>query len=435
MHKQTYGYVHNLPTLALMPSFRIKRLPNDQIVITRKFIEAVLMFQELWDGKVKVLIEEEHGEVDQIDQKVISRNEVPFEMEFVSYDSPTLIEHLRNSVVIGSVDHRQNHLSRQCREHEIPCIYTAEYTLKTRQQIVAVTTANPLKRLRRDWWAYQQEKRQRLALSLADGVQCNGFPIFEEYKSLTPNPLLFLDTRITEDMMATRVDVEQRSFRRSENQPLQLVFSGRLHQMKGADHLIDVALELKRLNVKYHLYISGAGVLEKPMQQRIQQESLGNEITMMGVPDFKSKFFPFVKTNIDLFICCHRQGDPSCTYIETMSAGVPIVGYDNEAFEKLNHNSNGGWVVPLDRPDLLARQVADLDRNREDITSKAIAAQQFAQEHTFLDAFRRRVKHAEEVYMSVARRQAEQAEKVYTGVAAERAKQAEEVYLSVAARR
>jgi glycosyltransferase involved in cell wall biosynthesis len=213
--------------------------------------------------------------------------------------------------------------------------------------------------------------------------------------------MVFLDTRITEDMMATREDVERRAALRSEDQPLQLVFSGRLNHMKGADHLIDVALELKRLNVNYHLYISGAGVLEQPIQQQIQKKRLGDEVTMLGVPDFKSKFFPFVKSDIDLFICCHRQGDPSCTYIETMSAGVPIVGYANEAFEKLNDSSKAGWVVPLDRPDLLARQVAELDRNRKEITAKALTAQQFAQDYTFLDVFRRRVQHAEEVYMRV----------------------------------
>lgn len=398
-----HGYC--CPTLAIMPNFKIKRLSNDQIIITRKFTEAVLMYESLWNAPVKVLIEEEKDGVDEVDQKVINRNELPFVMEFVSYDSPDLIEHLKGCVVLGSVDHRQNHLSQLCREYGIPCIYTAEYTLKTRLQIIAVTASNPLKRLRQNVWAQQQEKRQRRAISLADGVQCNGFPIFEEYQSINPYPLLYLDTRITEDLMATQEDVEKRAFYRSDAEPLQLVFSGRLNQMKGADHLIEVARELKRLNVPYHLYISGAGVLEEPMKQRIQKESLGNEITMMGVPDFKSEFFPFVRSKIDLFICCHRQGDPSCTYIETMSAGVPIVGYGNEAFEKLSNHSHTGWVVPMNCPDLLARQVAHLHQNRQEITAHAIASQQYAKGHTFLETFRRRVEHIETVAAAVASRQ------------------------------
>lgn len=399
-----HQFMYNYPTLAILVSFRIKPLPNNQIVITRKFVEAVLMYQSLWKGRVKVLIEEETDTVDEVDQKVINRNELPFDLEFVAYDSPDLMNHLQNCVVLACADHRQNHISQLCRDHGIPCIYSAEYTLRTRQQIVKVTTPNPIKRLRRYWWAYQQEKRQRRAIAIADGLQCNGFPIFEEYQALNRHPMLYLDTRITEDMVATPDDVQQRASLRSDNQPLQLVFSGRLNEMKGADHLLDVALELKRLHVNYHLYISGAGVLEQLMHQRIQQADLSNEVTMMGVPDFKAEFYPFVKSRIDLFICCHRQGDPSCTYIETMSAGVPIVGYANEAFEKLNQKAGGGWVVPMNRPDLLAQQIAELNQNRADITAKAIAAQQFAQHHTFSETFRRRVHHIEEVCRDVAAR-------------------------------
>lgn len=399
--------MYHLPTLALLVGFKVQRLPNDQIVMTRKFIEAVTLYQQLWNGPVKVLIEEEFDEVEEVDQKVINRSDLPFEMQFVDYTSPTLIEQLQNCVVLGSTDHRQNHLSQICRKQGIPFIYTAEYTLKTRLQIVNVSTPNPLIRMRRHWWTYQQERRQRRAIALADGLQCNGYPIYEDYKTLNRHPMLYLDTRISKDMMATRADVERRARLRAD-QPLQLVFSGRLNEMKGADHLLNVASELKRLNVKYHLYISGAGVLEASMHRRIQQESLQNEVTMMGVPDFKSEFYPFVKSQIDLFICCHRQGDPSCTYIETMSAGVPIVGYGNEAFEQLNHFADGGWVVPMDRPDVLAQQVAFLDRNRQDITQKAIAAQQFAQQNTFLETFRRRVKHLEAVYQEVAARQTPQ---------------------------
>lgn len=393
----------NLPTLALMVGFKIKRLADDQIVITRKFIEAVTMYQSLWDGPVKVLLEEETDQVDEVDQKVTRLRELPFEITFVDYTAPDLVTHLQNCVVLGCADHRQNRLSQLCREQGIPCVYTAEYTLKTRLQIIDVTASNPLLRWRRQWWTYQQERRQQRAIALADGLQCNGYPIFEAYRPLNRNPLLYLDTRITAEMMATPADVQRRANLRADK-PLQLVFSGRLNEMKGADHLLDVAAALKRLQVPYHLYISGAGTLEPAMQQRIQQTGLTSEVTMMGVPDFKSDFYPFVKANIDLFICCHRQGDPSCTYVETMSAGVPIVGYGNEAFEQLNHFAGGGWVVPLNRPEALAQQVAALARDRAEITQKAIAAQQFAQHHTFLETFRRRVRHLEAVYLATVTR-------------------------------
>jgi glycosyltransferase involved in cell wall biosynthesis len=209
--------------------------------------------------------------------------------------------------------------------------------------------------------------------------------------------MLFLDTRITQEMLATVEDIERRTRSLSENRPLRLVFSGRLIKMKGADHLLDVAQELKRLGIKFEMFISGAGVLEKQMRQTIATSGLGDCVEMMGVPDFQSEFFPFVKANIDLFICCHRQGDPSCTYIETMSCGVPIVGYANEAFEGIVAHSKAGWLVKMDCPKLLALKVAQLSRQPQQITAMSLRALEFARQHTFEKTFEARISHINQV--------------------------------------
>ncbi|HSF76535.1 MAG TPA: hypothetical protein VLA84_22260 [Microcoleus sp.] len=94
--------------------------------------------------------------------------------------------------------------------------------------------------------------------------------------------------------------------------------------------------------MKFELFISGIGELEEMMHQKIALNQLNDCVKMLGVPNFKTEFFPFVKNNIDLFVCCHRQGDPSCTYTETMAGGVPIVGSANEAFLFLGNCRNVG---------------------------------------------------------------------------------------------
>ena len=150
---------------------------------------------------------------------------------------------------------------------------------------------------------------------MADGLQCNGTPTYEEYKHLNRNPLFLFDTPISEDMLATEADIEMRTENRSQDMPLRLVFSGRLIKIKGADQLLEVARELKQLKVKFEMFISGSGELEEMMHQQIAANQLNDCVKMLGVPDFKTIFFPFVKQNIDLFVCCHPQGEPSCTYI------------------------------------------------------------------------------------------------------------------------
>lgn len=392
-------------TLAILPGLSIKSLPNNQVVITRKFIEAVVLLQGMWPGAVKVLIEENPYQIEDVDKRVVDLDDLPFEMEIVNYDDESLAEKLRGCLVLASVGYRQNHISELCLKVGSPCVYAAEYTLKTRHQIINVSTNNVLLAIRRRLWEEKQERLQRRAISLADGVQCNGVPIYEEYQSINSNPLLFLDTRITEDMLATPSDIEQRTVDRAPDAPLRLAFSGRLNKMKGVDHLLDVAVELDKLGVKYELYISGSGALEASMKQRIAAEKLGDRVLMMGVPDFKSEFFPFVKQNIDLFVCCHRQGDPSCTYIETMSCGVPIVGYANEAFEGLSRYSQTGWLVEMDKPQLMAQKIAELSRDRAQIKAMSFASLAYARQHTFTETFQARIDHMKQIAVQPTRKE------------------------------
>lgn len=388
--------------LTILQSFRAKRLQNGQVLLTRKFMEATEKFQSLWPGSITVLMEETHKETDNLDKRPFNLNELPFKLELVSFDKITA-DQLRNqtSLVLATIEYRQNHISKVCREAGIPCIYVSEYTLKTRQQIAAVENQNnPLRRLWRSRWEKAQETKQQNAIKIADGLQCNGTPTYEVYRNLNPNTILFFDTRITEDMLATFDDIEKRTRDRDENTPLRLVFSGRLNRMKGADQLLDVAQELKQLGVQFEMFISGAGELEKSMHHRIATDGLGDCVKMMGVPDFKTVFFPFVKDNIDLFVCCHPQGDPSCTYIETMSCGVPIVGYANEAFVGIVEQSKSGWLVEMNRPDLLAKKVAELSRNRDEIKAMSFNSLKFAREHTFDKTFKARISHMESIVMS-----------------------------------
>lgn len=384
-------------TLAILPGFSIKSLPNNQVVITRKFIEAVVLLQATWPGAVKVLIEECRYQIEDVDKRVVDLDDLPFEMEVVNYDDQNFAEKLRGCMVLATIGYRQNHISELCCKVGSPCVYTAEYTLKTRRQIASVSANNALLALRKRLWEEGQERAQRRAISLADGVQCNGVPIYEEYRSISHNPLLFLDTRITQEMLATAADIEQRTVDRAPDAPLRLVFSGRLNKMKGVDHLLDVAVELDKLGVNYELYISGSGALEESMKQRIEAEKLGDRVIMMGVPDFKSEFFPFVKKHIDLFVCCHRQGDPSCTYIETMSCGVPIVGYANEAFEGLSQYSKTGWLVEMDQPQMMAKKIAELSRDRAQIKAMSFASLAYARQHTFTETFQMRVNHLKQI--------------------------------------
>lgn len=384
--------------LILLPALKAKKVSDNQLIITQKFIDGVLEYQKYWPGSIKVLIEEENILTNNLDNTVVNTNLLPFTIEVVNLDFLGERQELHeNSVFVISASYRHNQISKVCKSHNIPCIYITEYSLKTRLQITNSITQNPLLRLRRYWWQISQEFKQRQAISIANGVQCNGIPTYEAYHNINSNPFLYFDARITEEMTISSANLQARTSHCLEKKPLRLLFSGRLIKMKGADHLISVAEHLKALGVKFEMFICGDGELKETMQQQIQQKGLSEFIKMPGILEFKNELVPFVQKNIDLFICCHRQGDPSCTYLETMSCGVPIVGYDNEAFVGVVNYSQAGWFVKMNRPDLLAQKIAQLNENRELIVAESYKSIEFAKQHTFDKTFKKRIAHIQEI--------------------------------------
>jgi colanic acid/amylovoran biosynthesis glycosyltransferase len=384
-------------TLVILPDLKTKRIDGGRFVVTEKFYDGVLEFTKYWPGPVSVFMEPSPGMTDNLDNIEIRSDEVPFHMGLLDYTSLEKRVASGASIVLGSTSYRQNNLSTWCRDRKVPSAYVAEYNLKTRLQIIDANTHNILIRMRRYLWEFLQERKQRKAISEATGIQCNGTPTFEAYRRVNALPFLYFDSRMTEKMMATNQVVDARLTDCLSRKPLRLLFSGRLLKIKGADHVVSVAEELQKRGMRFEMSICGDGELRASMTDKIAEKGLSGVVKMQGVLDFKTELVPYTQKHTDLFVCCHRQGDPSCTYLETMSCGVPIVGYDNEAFLGVVGESKTGWPTPMNRPDRMAHKIVELDQDRETIAEASRASLNFARSHTFEKTFKRRVEHLQAV--------------------------------------
>jgi len=384
-------------TLVILPDLKTKKIDDDRFVVTEKFYDGVLEFTKYWPGKVSVFMEPSPEMTDNLDNIEIHSDKVPFHMGLLDYTSLEKRVASGASIVLGSTSYRQNNLSTWCRDRKVPSAYVAEYNLKTRLQIIDANTHNILIRMRRYLWEFLQERKQRKAISEATGIQCNGTPTFEAYRRVNALPFLYFDSRMTEKMMATNQVVDARLTDCLSRKPLRLLFSGRLLKIKGADHVVSVAEELQKRGMRFEMSICGDGELRASMTDKIAEKGLSGVVKMQGVLDFKTELVPYTQKHTDLFVCCHRQGDPSCTYLETMSCGVPIVGYDNEAFLGVVGESKTGWPTPMNRPDRMAHKIVELDRDREAIARASRASLHFARSHTFEKTFKRRVEHLQAV--------------------------------------
>jgi colanic acid/amylovoran biosynthesis glycosyltransferase len=392
-------------SLVILPSIGAVPHADGQITITGKFLDGVAAMARKWDGSVEVIVPPIAAATDNLDSIRIDPRELGVTVKVVPFESERLMPELAGAgIVLATVYYLLNDAADWCRQLGIPCVYVSEYTLKTRLQILGAEVSNPLIRARRRFWEYGQERKIRAGLRRAAGVQCNGTPTYDAYQPISPSPLLFFDGRVEREMLISSEALERRLTSLKEGRPLRLAFSGRLIRMKGADHLPLVAQELKRRQVPFELTICGDGVLADEMRQQIHSSGLEDCVRMRGVLDFASELMPFVKQEVDAFVCCHRQGDPSCTYIETMSCGVPIVGYDNEAWAGLLRRVPAGVGVPMDDPAALADALARLHSDRESLAAMSRRALECAEQNTFEETFRKRIEHLQTLMAQAERK-------------------------------
>jgi colanic acid/amylovoran biosynthesis glycosyltransferase len=377
---------------------------SGKIVLTQKFVDGVGLFRELWKGPILHLCQPASQPSDNLDNVEVAAQTSAFDTYCESLSEERLRAIVpKRSVVLASVGERFNSLSRLCREIGIPCVYVTEYSLKTRKQIAREYQRSDLHGIWAKLRQTQQEIAQRSAISAASAVQCNGLPTYSAYKGINPRSHLFFDSRIEPSMLTTDDQISQRLAQLHHDRKLRLVFSGRLNLTKGVDDLPIVAKHLRRLNIPFEMSICGEGQYLDQLRKDIEHRELGQLVRLRGTLDFKEELIPFVSGQTDLFVCCHRQGDPSCTYVETMACGVPIVGYANEAWEQLSSFAKTGWVTPLGDPEALANRIAQLSRDHKEIERSARASLAFARDHTFEKTFRRRVEHLDGVASSVFR--------------------------------
>jgi len=279
------------------------------------------------------------------------------------------------------------------RKLQVPYVPVLEYDLGTHVVFATSSTTNPVRRLVRAARAYATHRAEIPDLRAAVAVHCNGYPVFDETERFNTRRLLYLDSRMASEMVMDSQALTARLAARSG--PLRLLFSGRYEPSKGALDAVKVALAAQRLGVAVELHTFGQGSLKDEMSLLAAQSSQPGSIVVndaIAYPVLAQKAREF-----DAFVCCHIQSDPSCTYIESMGAGLPIVGYGNRMWARLCAESAAGYAVPMSRIDELARRVGELAGDAQTLGRMSHAARDFAAEHTFEREFTRRTDSLNEI--------------------------------------
>ena len=363
-------------TLTVIPACGVHVKP-DGLFMDIKFVSGMQKYAALWNGAVSCVM------------RPVPKAELPFgrlydqkELSFgVTISEEILPQHLSDTAIASIAVERSIDFSaaEMCKRNHIPYVTVIVNTLKNRFEILRTERKSWPRLLRGYQWLACEEMRRKKVLQGAAGIQAYHVQAFERYARYSENSLMVFDSRsdhlIEEDALETRLS------KLDQAEPLRLVFTGRLVAIKGVDHFIALMDHLENAT----LDVYGAG----PMAEILVHP----RIKLHGAVDFETALMPAVRSSADLFLCCHRQGDPSGTYIETLACGVPFAGYANDALKGLIDLAKVGQTVPVNDIRGLATLIRTLDQDRSQIKSMARKARSFAEKHTFSKTFEARIQH------------------------------------------
>ena len=370
---------------------------NGKTFLDKKFVEGMQAYAARWDGSVKCLLR-------------FGRDVFPYgdffelgelNFEIMDLQNETDLQSrldTKTDIFLASADDEAVFDFNFLRSGATNVCYVIEYTPEIRYSILRMENKKcVIRKIYSFLWIARKERLRRIAFRHALAIQANGYPAYEFYKELNKNTIMYLDSRIKEHLLASEYEMNARDLRLKNKEKLNIVYSGRLERMKGAQDIIKISRIILDSGVDFELNIFGSGSLSQKIEDDISKFDLKGRVALRGAVDFETELVPFVRSKADLYLSCHRQADPSCTYLESMGCGVAIAGYSNRMWSELCRQSGGGWAVPLGDVSALARSIVEMSGDRPALAAFCKAAREFAGRHLFEQEFEKRVAQLEKL--------------------------------------
>lgn len=173
-----------------------------------------------------------------------------------------------------------------------------------------------------------------------------------------------------------RYFVEREHKVQNKNQ-INMVSVGNLVKKKNHNFLIDIAIELRNRNIKFHFDVLGYGILKDELQARINQNQLQNEIILHGnvgnVRDFMTK--------ADFYVHPATYEPFGLVLLEAMAAGLPVITLDGRGNRDIMENGRNGFIFKEQNSEIFANQIIETWKNDKLYAKISRLAQQYAGEY------------------------------------------------------
>jgi colanic acid/amylovoran biosynthesis glycosyltransferase len=367
-------------------------LDDGMFVVDRKSLQGMQRYAEDLDVPITAVHARLLPEERMMDPVRVPVATLPYRVEVVDTDAvwrlaPHELPRVRRWIAASTlIYHGSFNVGPLCAALDVPEALVAEFDVRSTVKSATLEARNPVVKLVRGVRALRDHLALLPSFRRAWSVHCNGYPVFDELASVNPQRrLLFLDSRMTEDLVIDETRLERRLAARP-SQRLRLLYSGRYEAMKGAVDVVRLGLACidRGMDIELHLY--GQGRQAEAMRQLAS--AAGSRIRVHDAVSYPE--LVALSRDFDVFVCCHVQNDPSCTYLESFGSGLPIVGYANRMWRGLRRASSVGMQGPLGRIEPLVDALQRYLDEPELLARDARAARRFALEHSFEKEFSKR---------------------------------------------
>jgi glycosyltransferase involved in cell wall biosynthesis len=155
-----------------------------------------------------------------------------------------------------------------------------------------------------------------------------------------------------------------------ENQPLvplaigtslNLINIGSFNENKNQSFLLDIIIELNKLNQRVNCIFLGDGKLKKEVEEKSKKLKIYDQCKFQGnvenVEEFLWKSEIYVHTALSEAL--------GLTLLEAMAAGLPVVTLDGGGNKDIIENGKNGFILNEQDPKLFAEKILDIRYNEE----------------------------------------------------------------------
>jgi len=149
---------------------------------------------------------------------------------------------------------------------------------------------------------------------------------------------------------------------------------GRLERQKRFDILLDAMSDIVKSRPNVKLFIAGDGELKSALHDQIGRLGLADHCTLLGHRDDMADVYQ----GFDLLVQSSEYEGTPTILVEAMALEIPVVATDAGGTRDLIEHGVHGLVVPIRRPDILAKAVLEALDSPAATTQRVETAKQHA---------------------------------------------------------